>query len=32
MNYPETAPPEDLSHNQPPKADTIAYAILLKGP
>ena len=32
---PETAPPGDPSHNQPPNADTtIAYAskIMLKGP
>jgi hypothetical protein len=34
MNYPETTPPGDLSHNQPPNPDTIAYAskISLKGP
>ena len=34
MDYPETTPPGDPSHNQPPNADTIAYAskILLKGP
>jgi hypothetical protein len=34
MDYPETTPPRDLSHNQPPNPDTIAYAskILLKGP
>jgi hypothetical protein len=33
MDYPETAPPGDPSHIQPPKADTIAYTskILLKG-
>jgi hypothetical protein len=33
MDHPETAPPEDPSHNQPPKPDTIAYAskILLRG-
>jgi hypothetical protein len=32
--HPETAPPGDPSHNQPPNPDTIAYAskILLKGP
>jgi hypothetical protein len=31
---PETAPPRDPFHNQPPNADTIAYAskILLTGP
>jgi hypothetical protein len=30
----ETAIPGDLSHNQPPNADSIAYTskILLKGP
>ena len=34
MDYPETTPPRDLSHNQPPNPDTIAYAskILIKGP
>ena len=34
MDYPETTPPWDPSHNQPPNPDTIAYAskILLKGP
>ena len=34
MDYPETTPPRDPSHNQPPNPDTIAYArkILLKGP
>ena len=34
MDYPETAPPRGPSHNQPPNADTIAYAskILLKDP
>ena len=34
MDYPETTPPGDPSHNQPPNTDTIAYAskILLKGP
>jgi hypothetical protein len=34
MYHLETAAPGDLSHNQPPNADTIAYAskILLKGP
>ena len=34
MNHLETATPGDPSHNQPPNADTIAYAskILLKGP
>ena len=34
MDYPETTPPGDPSHNQPPNPDTIAYArkILLKGP
>jgi hypothetical protein len=32
--HPETGPPGDPSHNQPPNTDTIAYAskILLKGP
>ena len=34
MDYPETIPPRDLSHIQPPNPDTIAYArkILLKDP
>jgi hypothetical protein len=34
MDHPETTPPGDPSHNQPPDPDTIAYAskILLKGP
>jgi hypothetical protein len=34
MDYPETTPPGNLSHNQPPNPDTIAYArkILLKYP
>ena len=34
MDYPETIPPRDPSHNQPPNQDTIGYArkILLKGP
>ena len=34
MDYPETTPPGDPSHNQPPNPDTIAYTrrILLKGP
>jgi hypothetical protein len=34
MDHPETAPPRGPSQNQPPNADTIAYAskILLKGP
>jgi hypothetical protein len=34
MDYPETTPPGDPSHNQPPNPDTIAYAskILMKGP
>ena len=34
MDYPETVPLRDPSHNQPPNPDTIAYArkILLKGP
>jgi hypothetical protein len=34
MDYPETTPPRDSSHNQPPNPDTIAYAskILMKGP
>jgi hypothetical protein len=34
MDHLKTATPGDLSHNQPPNADTIAYAskILLKGP
>jgi hypothetical protein len=33
IDHPETAPPGGPSHNQPPKADTTAYAskILLKG-
>jgi hypothetical protein len=33
MDYPETTPPRDPSHNQPPNPDTIAYAskILMKG-
>ena len=26
MDHPETDPPGDPSHNQPPNADTIAYA------
>ena len=34
MDYPETTPPGDPSHNQPPNSDTIAHTskILLKGP
>jgi hypothetical protein len=34
IDHPETAPPGGASHNQPPNADTIAYAskILLKEP
>jgi hypothetical protein len=34
MDYPETTPPRDPFHNQPPNADTTAHAskILLKGP
>jgi hypothetical protein len=34
MDYPETTPPRDPSHNQPPNPETIAYdrKILLKGP
>jgi hypothetical protein len=34
MDYPETTPPGDPSHNHPPNPDTIAYTskILLKGP
>ena len=34
MDSPETTPPGDPSHNQPPNPDTIAYAskILLTGP
>jgi hypothetical protein len=34
MDYLETTPPRDPSHNQPRNPDTIAYAskILLKGP
>jgi hypothetical protein len=34
MEHPETGPPGDPPHNQPPNADTIAYAskIMLKGP
>jgi hypothetical protein len=33
MDHPETTPPRGPSHNQPPNADTVAYAsnILLKG-
>jgi hypothetical protein len=33
-DHPETAPPRDPSHKQPPKLDTNAYAnkILLTGP
>jgi hypothetical protein len=33
-DHPETAPPGDPSHKQPPDPDTISYAsmILLKGP
>jgi hypothetical protein len=33
-NHPESAPPRDPSHIQPPKPDTIEYAskILLTGP
>jgi hypothetical protein len=33
-DHPETAPPGDPSHNQPPNIDTNTYAskILLKGP
>ena len=33
-DHPETAPPGDPSHKQPPNPDTIAYAskILLTGP
>ena len=26
MDYPETTPPGDSSHNKPPNPDTIAYA------
>jgi hypothetical protein len=26
LDYPETTPPRDPSHNQPPNPDTIAYA------
>ena len=26
MDYPETTPPGDPSHNQPPNPDTIAFA------
>ena len=34
MDYPETTPPREPSHNQPTNPDTIAYASksLLKGP
>jgi hypothetical protein len=34
MDHPETTPPGDPSHNQPPNPDTIAFAskILLKDP
>ena len=34
MDHPETAPPGDPSHIQPPNPDTIAFAskMLLKGP
>jgi hypothetical protein len=34
MDHPETAPPGDPSHNQPPNTNTIAYAskILWKDP
>jgi hypothetical protein len=34
MDHPETTPPGNPSHNQPPNPDTIAYAskILMKGP
>ena len=34
MDHPETTPPGDPSHNQPPNTDTIAHAskILLKDP
>jgi hypothetical protein len=34
MDHPETVAPGDPSHNQPPNADTIAYAskIFLKDP
>jgi hypothetical protein len=34
MDHPETAPPRAPSHNQPPNADTTAYAskILQKDP
>jgi hypothetical protein len=33
MDHPETTPPGDPSHNQPPNPDTIAYAskIMVKG-
>jgi hypothetical protein len=33
-NYPQTTPPRNPSHNQPPNPDTIEYAsnILMKGP
>jgi hypothetical protein len=33
MDHPETAPPEDPSHKQPPNPDDIAYAnkIVLTG-
>ena len=33
-DHPETAPPGDTSHKQPPNADTMAYTskILLTGP
>jgi hypothetical protein len=34
MDHPETAPPGDPFHNQPPNVDSMAYAnmIFLKGP
>jgi hypothetical protein len=34
MDHPETVPPGEPSHNQPPNPDTVAYAskILLTGP
>jgi hypothetical protein len=34
MDYPETTPPGDPFHSQPPSPNTMAYArkILLKGP
>jgi hypothetical protein len=30
MDHPETAPPGDPSHNQPPNADTISFHLFFK--